>query len=157
VQFEYRLSRCSDLCFGVFFTVVPEQAKQLGFEIETMPVSKPVETGRADGALQVLCAHVIATMGNGPTVTDNDMDWPRNWRDAEASKGAPVGHQYKGRTVCIHSFAVSPKLQGCGIGKLAMMSYLQIMNDSGIADRVALIAQDVSHGSCDREARTDSA
>lgn len=142
MQFEYRLSRCSYLCFGVFCTITPEQAAD--FELETTSVSHPVESGRKDGARHVLCAHIVSTMGRGPVVTDEDMDWPRNWRDADASRDAQVGHREDGRTVCVHSLAVSPKLQGCGLGKLAMMSYLQIMNESGIADRVALIAQEVS-------------
>jgi ribosomal protein S18 acetylase RimI-like enzyme len=109
-----------------------------------MSVSKVVESGREDGARHVLCAHIISTMGRGPVVADEDMDYPRNWRDPDGSKDTKVGHQEGGRTVCIHSLAVSPKLQGRGLGKLAMMSYLQIMNDSGTADRVALIAQEVS-------------
>jgi hypothetical protein len=113
-------------------------------ELETMSAAKPVETSRPDGAVHVLCAHIISTMGKGEVVTDDDMDWPRNWRDHEASKSATVGHQEGGRTVCLHSLAVSPKLQGCGLGKLAMMSYLQIINDSGVADKVALICKEVS-------------
>jgi GNAT superfamily N-acetyltransferase len=121
--------------------VTPEQAK--GFYIETMAGAKPVETGRESGDLLVLCAHIIATMGRGEVVTDYDMDYPRDWKEPGSSNTTEVGHQQVGRTVCLHSFAVSPKLQGGGIGKLAMMSYLQILNESGKADRVSLIAQEV--------------
>lgn len=128
------------MCFGVFCTIPPEQVQD--FQIETMAASKPVETGREGGALHVLCAHAISTMGKAPVVTDDDMDWPKDWK-APAFKGSGIGHQEDGRTACLHSLAVLPKLQGCGLGQLALKSYLQIINDSGIADRVALVCEDV--------------
>jgi predicted N-acetyltransferase YhbS len=71
------------------------------------------------------------------------MDYPKNWHEHGAVKDTTVGHQEEGRTICLHSFAVSPKLQGTGVGKLAMRSYIQIMNESGVADRIAIICQDV--------------
>lgn len=83
----------------------------------------------------------MSTMGKNPVVTDNDMEYPRNWRDPSAPKD--VGNQLDGRTVCVHSLAVSRKLQGTGLGKLAMASYIQIINESGVADRIALLCQDV--------------
>ncbi|WYZ45392.1 hypothetical protein EsH8_VIII_000708 [Colletotrichum jinshuiense] len=139
-KFEYRLATCSDISTGIFCSVVPSEAK--GFQLETLPVANPVETGRANGARLVLCAHIVSTLGNGPVVTDADMSYPLNWRDQESSKNSGLGHQTMGRTVCLHSFAVAPRLQGCGLGKLLMKSYLQQINNSGIADRVALICQD---------------
>ncbi|KAI8223150.1 Polyamine N-acetyltransferase 1 [Colletotrichum sp. SAR 10_96] len=132
-KFEYRLSTCSDICSGIFCSIVPSEAKDKDFALETLPVANPVETGRA---------HVVSTLGNGPVVTDADMSYPVNWRDQESSKSSGLGHQVMGRTVCLHSFAVAPKLQGCGLGKLMMKSYLQQINNSGVADRVALICQD---------------
>lgn len=144
LQFEYRLSTCSDICSGIFCSIVPSEAKDKDFALETLPVANPVETGRANGAVLALCAHVVSTLGNGPVVTDADMSYPVNWRDQESSKSSGLGHQVMGRTVCLHSFAVAPKLQGCGLGKLMMKSYLQQINNSGVADRVALICQDVS-------------
>lgn len=141
-KFEYRLSTCSDICSGIFCSIVPSEAKDKDFALETLPVANPVETGRANGAVLALCAHVVSTLGNGPVVTDADMSYPINWRDQESSKSSGLGHQVMGRTVCLHSFAVAPKLQGCGLGKLMMKSYLQQINNSGVADRVALICQD---------------
>ncbi|KAI8293616.1 Polyamine N-acetyltransferase 1 [Colletotrichum sp. SAR11_59] len=141
-KFEYRLSTCSDICSGIFCSIVPSEAKDKDFALETLPVANPVETGRANGAVLALCAHVVSTLGNGPVVTDADMSYPVNWRDQESSKSSGLGHQVMGRTVCLHSFAVAPKLQGCGLGKLMMKSYLQQINNSGVADRVALICQD---------------
>ncbi|ROT38606.1 polyamine acetyltransferase [Sodiomyces alkalinus F11] len=137
-KFEYRLTTGSDICFGLFCSVKPAEARAFG--LETIEFAKPVETNREDGEVFVLCAHVISTMGKGPVVTDNDMKYPTNWRDASAPK--ELGNQLDGRTVCVHSLAVSPKLQGTGIGKLAMASYIQIMNESGVADRIALLCQE---------------
>ncbi|KAM0268519.1 hypothetical protein ACHAQH_009979 [Verticillium albo-atrum] len=139
-KFEYRLSQCSDICFGLFCSIKPSEAEDFG--LETFAAANPVETNREDGEVLVLCAHVVSTMGKGPVVTDDDMKCPQNWRDPDAAKSAKVGHQQDGRTVCLHSLAVSPKLHGNGLGKLAMTSYIQIVNDSGVADRIALICQD---------------
>ncbi|KAF6821552.1 polyamine acetyltransferase [Colletotrichum sojae] len=139
-KFEYRLSTCSDICSGIFCSIVPSEAKD--FALETLSVAKPVETGRANGAVLTLCAHIVSTLGNGPVVTDSDMGVPPGWRNPELSKSSGLGHQVMGRTVCLHSFAVAPKLHGCGLGKLMMISYIQQIKNSGVADRIALICQD---------------
>ncbi|OLN95623.1 Polyamine N-acetyltransferase 1 [Colletotrichum chlorophyti] len=139
-KFEYRLSTCSDICSGIFCSIVPSEAR--GFQLETLSVANLAETNRPSGARLVLCAHIVSTLGNGPVVTDADMSYPSNWRDQASSKLSGLGHKVMGRTVCLHSFAVAPKLQGCGIGKLLMKSYLQQINNSGVADRIALICQD---------------
>jgi len=125
---------------GVFCTAVPEQARDIG--LETFPAAKPVETDRSNNAVSVLLAHIVATRSGSQVVTDNDMDYPKDWKTATAKPA--VGHQEGGRTVAIHSLAVIPKLHGCGLGKLIMKSYIQQMNDSGTVDRVALICQGVS-------------
>lgn len=141
-QFEYRLSTCSNICIGLFCSIVPSKVD--GFPLPTFAVANVVETGRADNARMVLFGHVIATLGNGPVVTDEDMAYPENWRDQKSSKDSRLGHKVMGRTVCLHSFAILPKVQNCGLGRLLMKAYLQQINESGIADRVALICQDVS-------------
>lgn len=138
-KFEYRLTTCPELSLGIFCTVVPDHAKD--FQVETLAAAHPVETDRPDHAVSVLLAHVIATASDSAVVTDKDMSIPGDWRAAHGKK-AEVGHQEGGRTVCIHSLAVSPKLHGCGLGKLIMKSYLQQINNSSAADRVALICQD---------------
>jgi hypothetical protein len=109
-----------------------------------MQHSRPVEGGRCDGAKHVMFAHVLATLGTHPVITDADMAMPENWRDSKACKGSPLGHQSSGRTICLHSFIVCPEVQGVGIGKTVMKSYLELMNESGVADRVAIICQPVS-------------
>ncbi|KAK6189351.1 hypothetical protein LQW54_013361 [Pestalotiopsis sp. IQ-011] len=137
-KFEYRLSSCPELCIGVFCTVSPEAAK--GWEIETCRTAHPVETGRDDGSVSVLFAHVVGTKCRGEVIADGDMDYPRDFHTDK--KGRPgVGHQEDGRTVAIHSLAVHPKLQGCGLGKLILKAYMQQVNNSGTADRISLISQ----------------
>lgn len=120
--------------------MVPSQAK--GWHIETLASAKPVETHRADGAVSVLLAHIVSTSSLSETVTDSDMGYPTDWR-TRAGKSTDVGHQESGRTIALHSLAVAPKLQGCGVGKIILKAYIQQMNNSGLADRVSLLCQDV--------------
>lgn len=104
---------------------------------------RPVETGRNDNAKRVMFAHAIATLGEQSVVTDNDTRVPENWRDARGANNSVQGHQFAGKTICLHSFAVCPGVQGVGIGKSALKAYLQLVNESGVADRVALICKPV--------------
>ena len=89
-------------------------------------------------------AHIIATLGLGSVVTDDDMRYPEDWRDCKQSQDSKFGHQTSGRTICIHSFAVAPEVQGVGVGKTALKSWLELVKEAGVADRVALICQPVS-------------
>lgn len=52
------------------------------------------------------------------------------------------GHQEYGRTIAIHSLAVLPTFRKRGLGKIMMKSYEQRIENSGIADRMSLIAHD---------------
>lgn len=140
LQIEYRLTACPELSMGLFCTAPPEKAKEAG--LETAEAAKPVETDRADGAVSVLLAHIISTASNNKVVTDDDMLYPKDWKTSGLT-GHKVGHQQDGRMVAIHSLAVSPKVQGCGLGKLIMKAYLQQMQQSGVADSVAILCQDV--------------
>jgi ribosomal protein S18 acetylase RimI-like enzyme len=142
-QIEYRLTTCPELSLGIFCTVVPDDAEAKGFDIETLATAKTVETDRPDKAVSVLLAHIVSTRSCSDVVDDIDMSYPRDWR-TRGGRPADVGHQESGRTVALHSLAVSPKLQGCGLGKMIIKSYLQQMNNSGLADRVALVCQDAS-------------
>lgn len=126
---------------GVFHTVVPEQVKDDIDIFPTLSTAHPVETDRPDQAKSVLLAHIVATASHSEVVLDSDMEIPANWRTVEG-KNSDKGHVEGGHTICLHSLAVSPKLQGCGLGKLVMKSFLQQMQMMG-AKRVALICQDV--------------
>lgn len=122
------------------------------FQVETLKAAKPVETDRKDGDLRVLVAHIVATRSSDETVTDNSMAYPKDWRSGVLRKGGGcirdelgnvVGHEEGARTLCLHSLAVLPRMRGMGVGKLIMKQFLQQMRGAGIADRVALICQEV--------------
>ncbi|OTA97291.1 hypothetical protein M434DRAFT_295243 [Hypoxylon sp. CO27-5] len=138
-KFEYRLSTCPELSMGLFCTIVP--AKAQGFEIDTFETAHPAETGRDDGSRSVLVAHIVATKSHDTRVTDESMDYPRDFR-TNKNKHSSLGHQEGGKTVCIHSLAVHPKLHGCHLGKLILKAYLQQLKNADIAERCSLICQD---------------
>ncbi|KAI0206348.1 hypothetical protein F4808DRAFT_455110 [Astrocystis sublimbata] len=145
-KFLYRLTQCPELCIGVYCTVVPSHSGD--WEIETLRTAYPVETGRNPEAVSVLLAHIVATRSLAKVVTDDAMDYPRDYKTAQHSSDnnesnePRVGHQESGRTICIHSLAVHPKLQGLGLGKLIMKAYMQQAKNSKLADRLALICQE---------------
>ncbi|KAL2258509.1 hypothetical protein VTK26DRAFT_8163 [Humicola hyalothermophila] len=196
-KFEYRLTVCPELSLGVFLTVVPppppkdDPSSSSGCHhpaaalsaIETFPHARPVETDRADGAVSVLLAHIVATRCRGDVISDADMAVPKGWRlrksrwkgrktgDGEGGGGGDggeekekekrkigdgegegkvkdeevkedAGHCEGGRTVGLHSLAVLPRLQRCGIGQMVMRAYLDQMKNSGLVERVALICRD---------------
>ena len=138
-QFRYRLSRCGELCLGIFCTIVPGS----GINAETLATGKPVETSRRNGAISVLLGHVVAAKTNDPVASDESMGVPEDC-DSPHPKASNLGHQEAGRTIVVHSVAILPAFQGRGLGRVLMMAYIQQMNGAGIADRLALIAHDVS-------------
>jgi GNAT superfamily N-acetyltransferase len=124
---------------GLFSTVKPGAMK-----VATLQAGRPVETGRDD--ISVLLAHVIATRGASNVVTDESMDYPRDW-DSPNPIASDAGHREDGRTICIHSLAVIPDFQGIGLGRTLLTAYIQQISGTGIADRIALIAHEVSSAS----------
>jgi hypothetical protein len=138
---EYRLTTCPELSLGLFLTVTPEQAKD--WKVETLATANLVETCRKDRAVSVLLAHVVSTKCVGTRITDDDMNYPDDWRTRGGTPG-DTGHQETGRTVALHSLAVVPRLQRCGLGDMILKAFTQQMSGSGTADRIALICQDVS-------------
>lgn len=98
LQFSYRLTRCGVLSLGLFTTALPSSK----MPAETLSTGQPTETGRENGAVSVLMAHIVCTQTNDPVVTDEAMDMPRDW----ISNNPPVsksGHQESGSTICLHS------------------------------------------------------
>ncbi|KAL1883803.1 hypothetical protein VTK73DRAFT_8339 [Phialemonium thermophilum] len=146
-KLEYRLATCPELSLGIFCTVYPGKIDK--WEIETLATAQPVETGREDGAVRVLLAHIVSTRAYGDVVADEDMDYPKDWRNLRG-KSVAVGNQDFGRTVALHSLAVSPKMQGYGLGTMIIKSYLERINNTGAADRVALLCQDYLVGYYER-------
>jgi ribosomal protein S18 acetylase RimI-like enzyme len=92
----------------------------------------------------VLLAHIVASRTNDEVVTDEAMDYPRDWNDSQPA-ASTVGHQEDGRTICIHSLGVLPQYQGRGLGHTLLLAYIQQMQSAGIADRLAIIAHNVSY------------
>lgn len=135
-QFEYRLARCGALSLGIFTSALPTSK----MPAETLATGRPVESGRSNGAVSVLMAHIVCTLSNDPVVTDEAMDLPEAWRTTRSTKS---GHQEFGSTICLHSLAVLPSYQGRGLGMTIMTSFLQQMSSAGIAKRIALIAHEV--------------
>ncbi|RFU28270.1 hypothetical protein B7463_g8065, partial [Scytalidium lignicola] len=136
-KFEYRLTKCGELCLGIFCTMIPGS----GVSVATLPAACPVESARPDGAVSVLLGHVVATKTVGPVASDNSMGIPPDWASAHPP-ASELGHQEHGRTIVLHSVAVVPGFQNRGLGKVLVMAYTQRLNDAGIADSLALIAHD---------------
>lgn len=122
--------------------MIPDQAKSLN--IETLPFAQPVETGRVDGAVTLLLAHIVSTRCRGDIITDADMDYPKDWRALNGRPSKDCGHQPEGMTVGLHSLAVLPRVHRCGMGQLIMKAFLDQMKSCRLVERVALICQDVS-------------
>ena len=114
-----------------------------GINAETLETGRPVETSRKDGAISVLLGHIVSTKTTTPTVTDESMDYPRDW-GSQSPTPTNLGHIEGGRTIVLHSVAILPQFQGRGLGRVLIMAYMQQMNGAGIADRLALIAHHVS-------------
>ncbi|KAF4552870.1 Acetyltransferase (GNAT)-like protein 2 [Elsinoe fawcettii] len=167
-KFHYRFSKCSELSLGLFTsadtTIATASTSQPTTanpgSATTASTAVPVYSGTPERK-SVLLGHIIATKTTNPTVKDEDMALPPGWR-AEHKRGMdspstvtpagtprigaddePVpGHKEDGRTLCIHSLAILPEFQGRGLGKLLLRSYIQRMEGSGVADRIAIIAHD---------------
>jgi GNAT superfamily N-acetyltransferase len=123
---------------GIFCTATPDS----NIPAETLKTGRLVESGRQNGAIAVLLAHIVATMSLDSVVTDNAMNFPHGW-DSERPPAVTTGHQEGGRTICVHSLGVLPEFQGRGLGRILMTAYIQQMSGAGIADRIAIIAHEV--------------
>lgn len=85
-----------------------------------------------------MLAHCVATKSANEAVLDGDMEVPTNWRESGLFESS--GHNEQGRTICIHSLAVLPAYQGKGLGSTLMKAYIQRIEQSQAADRIALLA-----------------
>jgi len=146
-KFIYRLTTCPTLSLGLFSstTTLPTPATQAAFDAARPPDSS-TPSHRA-----VLLGLVIGTLTDAPAITDASMDIPKSFpshpdHQPTASPhsdtdGAPIpGHRPLGRTLAIHSVCILPTHQKLGLGKTLLKAYMQRMESSGIADRIALLA-----------------
>jgi ribosomal protein S18 acetylase RimI-like enzyme len=90
---------------------------------------------------RVLLGHIISTKSSSRLVTDDAMDYPKDWQ-TKYQLTPITGHNEDGETVCIHSLCIHPDFAGRGFGQILLKSYVQRIKDSGIAKRLALICRD---------------
>lgn len=128
-QFQYRLSKCSELSLGIF-------TSHEGDDIPTAATASPVYSGAPQRKL-VLLGHIVATKTSGLTVTDKDMGIP-----SDDPSDSSLGNKPEGRTVAIHSLAVLPEFQHKGLGTTLMKAYLDRLAKQDVADKAALIAHE---------------
>ncbi|EPE31340.1 Acyl-CoA N-acyltransferases (Nat) [Glarea lozoyensis ATCC 20868] len=147
-KLRYRLTKCGELCIGLFTTVVPSPKC---LQSPTLGAARLVESCRDDGAVSVMLGHVVSSKTTSPTCTDASMDYPKDWESTigDVKKGqddlsghGAIGHQEQGRTVVLHSVAIAPGFQGRGMGGVLMKSYISSIAGSGVADRLALLAHE---------------
>ncbi|KAI9699150.1 MAG: hypothetical protein M1820_007229 [Bogoriella megaspora] len=129
-KFAYRFSKCGELCLGLFTSAGPDSdVNKLCTAADARPVSSDQPERKA-----VLLGQITATKTDHDVVKDEDMEVPN-----DSNKDRKVGHNDLGHTVGLHSFAIVPEYQDIGLGKVLMKAYIQRIQASGIAERIALI------------------
>lgn len=150
-KFIYRFSKCGELSIGLFTSANTEIATSTADNpsspdpstAATASTAQPVYSG-TPARKQILLAQIIATKTDNPTVHDGDMEMPPNWdsKDSTQTSDPSLGHKEHGRTLCIHSLAVLPAFQKKGLARLLMRSYIQRMESSAVADRIAILSHE---------------
>lgn len=128
---------CPELCLGLFVrggTGNVERTQQQG----DVPI---LDKAPAECSKDELIAHTISTMSTSSVVKDEDMAFPAMWK-ADPTATYDVGHRPEGRTITLHSLAVSPSYQKLGFGKRLMQSYIDSMRRAGHADRISILTYD---------------
>ncbi|KAH3951935.1 hypothetical protein HBI56_164700 [Parastagonospora nodorum] len=138
-KIEYRLRTCGELCSGLFTSAYATTSGPLGDIIKARKFPS-IDSSDADRK-RVLLAHIIATKTSSRIVTDDAMDYPKDWQ-TKYQLTPTTGHNEDGETVCIHSLCVHPDFQGQGFGQVLLRSYVQRIKDAGVAKRVALICRE---------------
>ncbi|KAF9773942.1 hypothetical protein IL306_008155 [Fusarium sp. DS 682] len=132
-KIEYRLTVCPEICIGLFLRASTTLLSPIPQDIPFVEES----TSNDD----VLLAHVISTKSTNKPVRDEDMDYPRNWKD-EPQGDYDVGHKKNGRTIALHALAVAPDYQRAGLGKAIMRTYIERMNMEDAGDRISILTYD---------------
>ncbi|WQF84181.1 Putative GNAT domain, acyl-CoA N-acyltransferase [Colletotrichum destructivum] len=136
-KIEYRLTVCPSICLGLFVrgaTGNLEGTRQQG----SIPVLADVPEGSKNDRL---IAHTISTQSTSPVVKDEDMAVPVTWKTIPLAT-YQVGHNPDGRTIALHSLAVSPPFQRLGYGKKLMAVYIEEMRRTVQADRISILTYD---------------
>ncbi|KAF7845871.1 hypothetical protein BT93_L0231 [Corymbia citriodora subsp. variegata] len=142
-KFEYRFTKCQ-LSLGMYTSATEDDSESQASSAPTIDTAQIVYSGAPERKL-VLLAHCVVTKTTNSTIMDADMALPPDWEESGTLAHSPdpsLGHKEEGRTVCIHSLAVLPAYQGRGLGTMLMKAYIQRIEQSGAADRIALLAHD---------------
>ncbi|KAF2748781.1 acyl-CoA N-acyltransferase [Sporormia fimetaria CBS 119925] len=140
-KIEYRLRTCGELCSGIYSSVPSSAKGKIGQLLSSRDFPRIDTTGTE--RKRVLLGHIIATKHSSHLVTDEAMDFPKDWRDKyELNPSSGTGHHEDGQTVCLHSLCVHPDFHDRGLGRVLLTAWTQRIRDSGIAQRVALICRE---------------
>ncbi|KAH7379553.1 hypothetical protein BKA66DRAFT_466267 [Pyrenochaeta sp. MPI-SDFR-AT-0127] len=138
-KIEYRLRTCGELCSGLFSSAYATSSGPLGDIIKTRTF-QPIDSADSDRK-RILLGHIIATKSKSQVVTDDSMDYPKDWR-TNYQLTPSIGHNEDGDTICVHSLCVHPNFVGKGLGQVLLKSYVQRIKDSGVGKRIALICRE---------------
>ncbi|KAF5679516.1 hypothetical protein FCIRC_6129 [Fusarium circinatum] len=130
---EYRLTVCPEICIGLFLRAGASLPSPIPHDIPFVEDSASSD--------DVLLAHVISTKTSNKPVKDEDMDYPRNWKQ-DPQGDCAVGHNKNGRTIALHALAVAPDYQRAGLGKAIMRVYIQRTKSLNAADRISILTYD---------------
>ncbi|KAK1623179.1 acetyltransferase [Colletotrichum phormii] len=135
-KIEYRLTVCPELCLGLF---AREGKSSQGRVIRqgTTLAYNPSDTSNGND----LIAHTISTKSISSVVTDADMAVPHSWK-TDPTATYDVGHQSEGKTITLHSLAVSPNSQKSGYGKTLMAYYIKHMIQAAQTERISILTYD---------------
>ncbi|ENH65255.1 Polyamine N-acetyltransferase 1 [Fusarium oxysporum f. sp. cubense race 1] len=132
-KIEYRLTVCPEICIGLFLRAGASLPSPIPHDIPFVEESTSSD--------DVLLAHVISTKTTNKPVRDEDMDYPRNWKEDPQGDYA-VGHKKNGRTIALHALAVAPDYQRAGLGKAIMRVYIERTKSLNSADRISILTYD---------------
>lgn len=69
------------------------------------------------------------------------MSFPSDWK-SNSEPNDKVGHQPNGKTIALHSLAVSPTVQRSGLGKALMNVYIDQFKKNGGVERISILTYD---------------
>ncbi|ODQ63610.1 acyl-CoA N-acyltransferase [Nadsonia fulvescens var. elongata DSM 6958] len=105
----------------------------------------PLPPGKSTIRSERLVGHFIATKTLSFRVTDSAMQVPEldsYGRKLPTSFNEPLGHAEAGRTICLHSLAITQEYRGKNIASILLKECLERFATQSMADRVALLSKD---------------
>jgi ribosomal protein S18 acetylase RimI-like enzyme len=105
--------------------------------LPTYAPARPTETGSLRKS--VLIAQILVTLTTNQTIKDEDIQIPPDLTKANSDATSTGGHRVGGRTVALHSLAVVPEFQKAKVGSTLLRTFIQMIQDSKVVDRISLI------------------